>query len=156
MAITARQFTQLSEMGITVWQQKAAAQNELCNEHPAPNTQASTAQINTVETSTVSAAKKHSPAEIVQISIEQLAEHQFFQDLLVSLGLTLGEIKVTTKHINLGFINWQMLSTPTESNSESPVKISFKNGLLTTPPMTEIQQSPALKRQLWSIIQTSS
>jgi len=81
---------------------------------------------------------------ILDFDINTLTQHQLFNDILLSLGLSLGEVSCKHKQISLGLLNWQF----SEHSS-----ISINNNMLITPEVKKIQQSPQLKAQLWQQLQ---
>jgi len=123
MTITKRQFNHLNAMGINVWQQR--------------NT------LNTLETSE---ANDQDPLQITSLSIDSnaLTQHLIFTDILQCLGLSLGEVTIEKKVINLGLFNWQFIETE---------NISFANNTLSTPELNAFITRKTLKKDLWITIQ---
>jgi len=80
----------------------------------------------------------------IEINIKMLSQHDLFNDILLSLGLSLGEISCQNNQVSLGLLNWQF---------REQHDISMDNNLLTTPNIKNIQQTPSLKAQLWQQIQ---
>ncbi|MFT5756176.1 MAG: DNA polymerase III psi subunit [Alteromonadaceae bacterium] len=81
---------------------------------------------------------------VLDIDIKTLSQYHLFNDILLSLGLSLGEISCEKNQISLGLLNWQF----SEQNN-----ISIDNNILITPEIKNIQQSPQLKAQLWQQLQ---
>jgi DNA polymerase III psi subunit len=80
----------------------------------------------------------------LDVNIKILSQHTFFNDVILGLGLSLGEISCDKNQISLGLLNWQFRN---QSN------ISIDSNMLTTPEIKTIQQSPQLKAQLWRQLQ---
>lgn len=80
MALTAKQFNYLNEMGISLWQQKTS-QNE---------------------------AKKAKLVQSRQLTIDlvTLKNSQLFQDVLTYFQLSEGEFKVSDNRIQFDFFDW--------------------------------------------------
>ena len=83
MAITSRQFEQLSEMGISLWQSRATSNND------------------TVQ------ADIYLPQS--QQSLTALSKETIFTDILLSLNLTIGEITAKNDHLDCGLFDWHFL-----------------------------------------------
>jgi len=121
MGINQRQFDQLTEMGISLWHHRSS--EKLVSTHSVPN---------------------------ITINLEQLSKIQLFNDILLSLNISIGEVNEQQGLLNLGLINWQFLDNKDKSNNES--EITFDNNLLLTPSLDTLSTSITLKRQLWHII----
>lgn len=80
MSINQHQFEQLSEMGISLWQQRT----------------------HDVQKESVPIPCKNS----LDINLKELAKQQLFNDILLATGLSLGEISLQGDHLNLGLFNW--------------------------------------------------
>jgi len=80
----------------------------------------------------------------LDVNIKTLSQHDLFNDILLSLGLSLGEISCQKNQVSLGLLNWQF---------KEQHDISINNNLLTTPNIKNIQQTPMLKAQLWQQLQ---
>jgi DNA polymerase III psi subunit len=136
MAITSRQFDQLSEMGISLWQSRKRQ--------------------NTEQT------KQDDYLPQNQQSLTTLSKQKLFSDILLSLSLTLGEVKAQDNHLDVGLFNWYFLNR--ELNGEVKEKaaqagspqqkplIHCIDNKLVTPSIETIAQSANLKKQLWHII----
>jgi hypothetical protein len=122
MSIDQRQFEQLSEMGIKLWQRRTTSKQvgaaEL-NQHP-----------------------------YQKINIDTLTGNQCFNDILQAFNLTLGEINLHSDHLDLGLINWYFI----DAKHNDEVKITYLNNKLITPTINLISQSVKLKKQLWQTI----
>jgi len=110
MNINQHQFEQLTEMGISLWQQRTTpSQND-----------------------TVPSQSKNNPV----IDLDELTKQQLFNDILLAAGLSIGEVDHQGDHLSLGLFNWyftknsvdkiqwheQQLFTPSISKiSTSPV-----------------------------------
>lgn len=120
MSINQHQFEQLTEMGISLWQHRT------CD---VPN--------NKVHTQ---------PKRYLDIDLNDLSSQQLFNDILLSTGLSIGEINHQGDHLNLGLFNWYFTS------QSSPSEIQWLEQQLITPTIDEISKSPALKKQLWQLL----
>lgn len=115
MTITANQLTYLKEMGIQPWQRKSIS------------TDASSSQVS-------------SDKNIIEVSLSQLLELQFFKDVLISLKVSPADISWQNDCLDLGLFNWQFVE-------QSP--IGFNNTTLTTPSLSTITEQAGFKRLLW-------
>jgi len=132
MAITTQQFEQLSEMGISLWQSRAA---------------------DNIDTK----AKKNNYIAQSQQSLTTLTEQTLFTDILRCLNLTLGEVKAQDDHLDVGLFNWYFVDkeNDNELNGKSMQKaqtINCINNKLISPSIDIIAQSTQLKKQLWHTI----
>ena len=128
MKISSRQFKQLTEIGITLWQSRHA-------ESIMTNDQAKATTTNNCN-------------EIHQtIDLANLAKKQCFNDILIAMDLSPGEIKVEKHHLNLGLFNWSFRANKSDD-------ITFINNQLCSPEIDIIAKSPVLKMQLWHAIST--
>jgi len=127
MAITSRQFDQLCEMGINLWQKR-----DLNSQNKEDSKQY---------------------AHQNQQSLDNLAKKTIFSDILLSLNLTVGEISAQNNYLDVGMFNWYFISEDTEQATQ-PVqnKISYTGNKLITPSIDTIAQSATLKKQLWHTI----
>ena len=119
MSINQRQFEQLTEMGISLWQHR------------------------TDKTDSDKASAKKS---YIDIDLNTLAKQQLFNDILLSLGLSIGEISQQDHHINLGLFSWYFTASSSSNN------IQLLEQQLTTPTIDNLAKSPALKKQLWQLL----
>ncbi len=127
MAITSRQFDQLSEMGISLWQSRTPASAEQTNqEHYLSQTQQ---------------------------GLTELSKQKIFSDILLSLNLTIGEVKAQDNHLDVGLFNWYFLLDEklSEAPEEKPI-IHYLESKLISPSIDIIAQSSSLKKQLWHTI----
>jgi len=125
MSINQRQFDQLTEMGISLWQHKT---------------------VSTVQSSSTKGNIKQEEDYIEQSgkSLDSLTTQKVFTDILQSLEISIGEISHKKDHLDLGLFNWYFCS----KNHELP-PIHCVNNNLFSPSLQEISQSPKLKKQLW-------
>jgi len=132
MAITTQQFEQLSEIGISLWQSRAA---------------------DNIDTK----AQKNNYIAQSQQSLTNLIEQTLFTDILRCLNLTLGEVKAQDDHLDVGLFNWYFVDKnhDNELNDKSMQKaqtINCINNKLISPSIDIIAQSTQLKKQLWHTI----
>ena len=138
MAITSRQFEQLSEMGISLWQSRTSQ--------------------NTKHTK-----QAHYLPQNPQ-SLTELSKQKIFSDILLSLNLTVGEVKAQDNHLDVGLFNWYFLdenpneelneeldNTPKNCPEERTL-IHYLDNKLVSPSINLIAQSANLKKQLWHTI----
>jgi len=119
MSINQRQFDQLTEMGISLWQHRSS--------------------------------QKTTPANSIlhnEMNLNELSQIKLFNDILLSLNISIGEVTQEQSLLNLGLINWQFLTPEDKSKS----KITFDNNKLQTPNLDVLSTSIPLKRQLWHVI----
>jgi DNA polymerase III psi subunit len=128
MTVNQRQFDQLTEMGISLWQHKSATFDH---------------------DSSIKDSPKHENSFIEQTDkyLTNLATQTIFIDILQSLGLSIGEVSHKKDHLDLGLFNWYFSSKKQEEPS-----IHCTDNNLISPSVELISQSPALKKQLWQII----
>jgi len=135
MAITSRQFEQLTEMGIDLWQSRVS-----CN---------------------IDDKEKNNYLAQNQQSLTSLTKQKLFSDILHSLNLTIGEVKAQNDHLDVGLFNWYFLNEEldeklNESRKEKAVQeesiINCIDNKLITPCIETIAQSAKLKKQLWHTI----
>jgi DNA polymerase III psi subunit len=84
------------------------------------------------------------PPKAIDIDFKILSQHTLFNDVILCLGLSLGEINCENNQISLGLLNWQFAEQS---------DISIDRNILITPEIKNIQQSPQLKAQLWQQLQ---
>lgn len=131
MSINQRQYQQLTEMGISLWQHNPIAFKE-----------ALSVQNNT--------AHEISYLEQDVDSLAELTKQTFFTDLLLTFELSIGEITAQKDHLDLGLFNWFFYD---EQNKAAPIQCS-ENKLM-SPSIELIRKSPVLKKQLWQTITTT-
>jgi len=129
MTISKRQFDLLNVMNIPLWVTKQSNNTseeraDVVEETPIDNSQISIKNSN-------------------KINVSLLTESLLFKDILMTLGLSISEVNFENNVVNLGLINWQFSSDNIQS---------FVNNLLSTPPIEQLEKSPALKRQLWQLL----
>ncbi|MFB0982234.1 MAG: DNA polymerase III subunit psi [Alteromonadaceae bacterium] len=118
MAITKRQFSQLQAMGIDLWQLKNTAKASIVDNE-----------------------------EYLDIELPSITEKNIFNDIVNSLGLSIGEISSDENSISLGLLSWQF-SLKNE--------ISLTHQHLITPSLNVLENSPELKKALWQTLQDHS
>jgi DNA polymerase III psi subunit len=124
MNISSRQFKQLTEMGISLWQSRQP------------------------ESTITGESSQDGSDDIYQkIDLTQLVHKQCFNDILQAMNLSIGEIKSEEHHLNLGLFNW---SFPVNNTDE----ITYIDNILCTPEIDVIANSPVLKMQLWHTLNT--
>jgi len=126
MSITTKQFDQLTEMGIDLWQGRISC----CIDD--------TKQYNFITQS--------------QQNVTNLTKKKLFSDILRSLNLTIGEVKAQDDHLDVGLFNWYFLNKNLDGNQKNEPVISFINNKLISPDIETIAQSTNLKKQLWHTI----
>jgi DNA polymerase III psi subunit len=120
MSINQKQFEQLTEMGISLWQRRSLTKT---NEGEAKTN-----------------------VNYLDVNLTELATKQLFTDILLAAGLSVGEVKQKSDHLDLGLFNW--FFTPEQSNN----KLQWHDQQLFTPSIDIISQSSSLKRQLWQLL----
>jgi DNA polymerase III psi subunit len=120
MSINQKQFEQLTEMGISLWQRRSSNEPD----------------DNDMLTSLT----------FLDINLTELATKQLFTDIVLATGLSIGEVKQQSDHLDLGLFNW--FFTTEQSNS----KLQWHDQQLFTPSIDIISQSSVLKRQLWQLL----
>lgn len=128
MSINQRQFEQLTEMGICLWQHKTDA-----------FVHNSTSECSTTQTTNTNKL----PPEY----LTTLAKQTIFTDILQVLALSIGEISLKSDHLDFGLFNWYF-----NSNEQTALAIHCIDNNLVSPSIELISQSAALKKQLWQII----
>lgn len=132
MAITSRQFEQLSEMGISLWQSK--------------------------KTHHIDEAEPVNYLPQSQEDLTKLTKKTLFSDILRCLNLSLGEVRIQSNYLDVGLFNWYFIKEDINNNlsqsntSAKKILISYVDNKLVTPSIKTITQSPKLKQQLWQAI----
>ena len=126
MSINQQQFEHLTEIGISLWQRRAVDNS-------------------TIEEPT----SKADPVNFEHIDLNTLANHQLFTDILLSTGLSIGEIHQQDDHLDLGLFNWYFQET---KDDKTHAEIRWSGQQLITPPINQLAKSPTLKKQLWQIL----
>ncbi|WDE00076.1 DNA polymerase III subunit psi [Thalassomonas actiniarum] len=146
MAVSKHQFQLLSEMGIALWQPRTAETSA----RPLPEKES---KENAAEKSGNKFADKAAlPAKKDQQkstppNFDALMAQPLFHDILLSIGLSVGEVTATEEQLDLGLLHWQF-------SPEQELALSDK--VLTTPPIQVLAASGTLKRQLWQLLQEHS
>ena len=135
MSINQDQFEKLSEMGISLWQSRVE--------------------------NTISDTESETTKSYLNIDLNTLLAQQLFTDILLSAGLSVGEVNLQDDHLDLGLFNWFFtddINTDDKSaenqstvNTTEPL-IRWSEQQLFTPSITEIAKSPVLKKQLWQLL----
>ena len=86
------------------------------------------------------------PNNYIDIDLAALAKQQLFTDILLSAGLSIGEVNHQGDHLDLGLFNWYFLA------DSSKDEIQWLEQQLFTPSIANISKSPALKKQLWQLL----
>lgn len=123
--MTPHQHTYLNAMGIELWQRKTLI---------------------TDQSSKVSDDNKKAVAQVSvseKIDLSSLHNSTLFADILLSMGLSLGDVSLQENTLNIGWLNWRFVE---EKN------ISLTTNTLYTPSLEKIATSSELKTQLWQII----
>jgi hypothetical protein len=128
MSINQRQFDQLTEMGISLWQNKSTSDVQ---ENVSQN------NVKLVENYIRQNEK----------TLSELIEQTTFVDILQSVGITIGEVGHKNDHVDLGLFNWYF-----NSSEDKGPSIYCDNNNLFSPSVSLISQSPELKKQLWHVI----
>ena len=118
MTITKRQFTQLQAMGIDLWQLKKTADESIADNE-----------------------------DYLDVQLSSMTPKIIFNDIIKSLGLSIGEISCEKKTVSLGLLNWQF-----SDNND----ISLTHQHLITPSLNALENSPELKKALWQELQDHS
>lgn len=111
--INARQFKQLKEMGITLYQQR---------EPHSHNTNTS---------------------DSISVDLSGIQHDAFFNDILSCISLSFGEVTIHPSSMDLGLFNWCF---------HDKSVIEYQNHVLMTPPLTQLKDSPSMKKALWHTI----
>ncbi len=82
--INERQFNQLSEMGITLYQERQKANQQEQSAH-----------------------------EYSSVDLGDIQQDAFFSDVLISLSLSFGDMVINDSSINLGLFDWRFHAQPT-------------------------------------------
>ena len=130
MAVTKHQFQLLNEMGIELWQRRTAVSA------PADHSE-----------QTSEAVPKQALPQITPLNFDDLKNQPLFHDILLSLGLSLGEVTANKDHLDLGLLRWQFSPQP---------QLELSDKLLTTPALGELADNSQLKRRLWHLLQEHS
>lgn len=85
-----------------------------------------------------------SPAEFLSFNFDELCQTKIFNDIITSLGLSLGEINYQQNALSLGLLTWKF----SEQND-----ILLTKQQLITPSIDVLTNSPQLKKALWLQLQ---
>ncbi len=80
MSINQKQFEQLTEMGISLWQRRSLTKT---NEGEAKTN-----------------------VNYLDVNLTELAKNQLFNDIILASGLSIGEVKEYKDHLDLKLFNW--------------------------------------------------
>ena len=112
-------------MGISLWQHKSTAlthnASKISNEKQA-----------------------HDYIKQTNEDLAVIAKQVIFSDILLSFGLSIGEVYAKDDHLDLGLFNWYFSKSEPKENP-----IHCANNNLVSPSIEEIAQSSKLKKQLW-------
>jgi len=128
MAVNQRQFDQLTEMGISLWQHKIVSGKQTSS-----NADNNELVINYLEQT--------------KSTLSDLWAQQIFIDILQSVDISIGEVTLQKNHLDLGLFNWYFSSADNDNTA-----IYCDNNNLFSPSIMLISQSPVLKKQLWQTI----
>jgi len=90
MTVTQKQYSQLSEMGINVWQSRASLNN-----------------------STADSTETSSIVKPLTINAKEIVTQSLFLDVLHSIDCEIGDIEIKNDTVDLGLINWQFSDNST-------------------------------------------
>lgn len=173
MGINQRQFTQLNEMGISVWHSRERGNNDAIPKTRVEDNTASPGNnlplksaLNDELTSALEPALKVEKNTLATTSLESLNSSALFLNIIAVMEVSIGEVIEENGHYNLGLFNWHFYSTDnsTDNNAEqstgqSPLSsqestygIAYQNNTLITPTIDCISTSALLKKQLWLTI----
>jgi hypothetical protein len=169
VGINQRQFTQLNEMGISVWHSRERGNNDAIPktrvEHntasPGDNLPLKSALSNE-QTSALHSEKN----TLATTSLELLNQSPLFLNIIAVMNVSIGEVIEENDHYNLGLFNWHFYSTDNnadnnannnadtnlDKNSGVNSDIVYQNNNLITPTIECISTSASLKKQLWLTI----
>ncbi len=122
MTINKRQFEQLTEMGISLWQTRLSVDSN-----------------DTV---------KDKESNYIAVELNDISQKQIFKDIIQCLNISIGEIITLNDHLDLGLFNWYF----TNKKKNKAVAVKYINNNLITPTISTIAQSASLKKQLWLTI----
>jgi len=125
MSINQRQFEQLTEMGISLWQTRTDDSKQNASNN---------SQLYLEQSS---------------ITLKKLTKLTFFTDMLTCFNLSIEEVTPKTDHIDCGLFNWFFTEqiNPLTANS-----IQWRNNKLISPSVELLSELPALKKQLWQTL----
>lgn len=128
MSITSRQFEQLSAMGINLWQKKMHKQ--------------------------VDKVTAKSPQVYAKPNLTDLAKQLIFNDILLSLNLSISDVNAQHDHLDVGLFNWYFCANHLSQTTDNSHKtaIGFVDNKLFSPSIETIAASTILKKQLWQTI----
>jgi len=137
MSISQHQFAMLTEMGIPLWQRSKLANNSnVCERSNSSDD---------IAINSINSAKNQNKENInLPINFTEISKQQIFEDILLSINLSLADITQQKNQLLLGLLNWQFV------NDES---ITLHANTLSSPTLNNISTSSQLKRQLWQILQ---
>ncbi|MBU2894245.1 DNA polymerase III subunit psi [Colwellia sp. D2M02] len=130
MAINTRQFDQLTEMGISLWQKRTK------------KTEQNHAQVTT---------------HYQMPNLESLTNNRCFNDILLAIDLSIGEVTQQEQSLNLGLFNWFFFSNDANASvnqEDKTAEITYRDNQLFTPSINQIANSPTLKKALWHTLNT--
>lgn len=125
MTVTQRQYSHLTEMGINVWRQRNTLPDNIVAES--------------------SELIPDKPSQFLTIDSNEFINNTLFQDVLLSINCSVGDVTFDKNTINLGLINWRFVQSNT---------LNFSHNVLTTPSLESLSHNIVLKRELWQILNT--
>ena len=148
MSISQRQFSILTEMGISLWQRrKLTNSSNTSNTSNTSNSLTDTVSVSGSSISTKSSAiNNHKEENALSFNFSEISKQQIFQDILLSIGLSLTDVNEQNNYLDLGLLNWQFVNDET---------IILNENTLLSPAIENISNSSQLKRQLWLALQDS-
>ena len=168
MPLTSKQFSYLTEMGISLWQQKKLNANSFTENKSADNSLEQVKQ--RIENSTAELPQTIAKQLVVKaIKINDIYNSRLFNDILIALETNLDNIAITTDCIKFKSFSWyfnessniELLDTEfldinlkqTELKQTKLKHSQFSKKQLITPELPFIANSPQLKKQLWLLLQ---
>jgi hypothetical protein len=169
VGINQRQFTQLHEMGISVWHSRERGNNDAIPTTRVEDNTASSGDnlplksaLNDELTSALEPALKVEKNTLATTSLESLNSSALFLNIIAVMEVSIGEVIEENGHYNLGLFNWHFYSTDINAehitgqnpscSQESTYGIAYQNNTLITPTIDCISTSALLKKQLWLTI----
>lgn len=128
MPVNQRQFEQLTEMGISLWQYKTSSY-----EHDLITPKNFVKEDNYI------------PQDIETLA--DLTTQKIFTDILQSVDVSIGEISANKDHLDLGLFNWYFSA----ENHDISGLYCINNNLF-SPAITSINKSSELKKKLWLVL----
>ncbi len=156
MTISQRQFTLLSEMGISLWQRRVLStkttpqRRQQTNTDELPSFPKNNDNIEnqvSANSDNMRSVVTHTTTQAINIDLANLKQQSIFNDILLSLQLFGEEVELIDNKLIFKDLIWQFTATK---------QISFTKNTITTPHLAVIAQSATLKSALWQAIQKQS